>query len=180
MLGGLPQNILIAGAEHDLSHLTPFIYTYAGHGTDGADLRVRVTFTSHVFSTEPQDGEVKHFDDKNGKGRCFCPVRYGVSIHLPGQVQEMLAANAWSWVMKDKNGYANLGVLTNPKFKLLNGTYNVVIYYFFPAKSPDVEVEMMVMSCYSRPINFKNHTTRSPMRTLAKQSHFQQIRVPKN
>ena len=80
--------------------------------------------------------------------------------------------------MKDHNGFANLGVLADPRARLLSGTYNVVIYYFYPSGSQSFDVELNVLSCYSRPINFQKHTRREPMRNLAKQCHFNQKRVP--
>lgn len=180
MQGGLPRQLNIAGAICDLAHLEPFVYTYAGHGEDGADLRIRVTFTSHVFSITPPDDQPGHFIDRGGKPRRFCPDRYAVSLGLPDQIRAMLEANAWSWEMKDRNGYANLAVLTDPRLRLLDGIYNVVIYYLFPSRAPTFEVEMMVMTCYQRPLNFRNHSKRAKMRNLARECHFKKIRVPKN
>lgn len=75
------------GVKYDLTHLDPFIVAIPGH--DGAaPVEARVRFGSHVFTETWSDNYLDSYRVGDGqKSRCFCPIRYGHSVHLPGIVR---------------------------------------------------------------------------------------------
>lgn len=72
----------IAGVEYDLTHLDPFLLTIPGF-RGAADVTARVRFGSHVFTIKWDDNYIdEHKITDGGKPRCFCPERFGHSVHL--------------------------------------------------------------------------------------------------
>ena len=176
---GLPPELNYQGQTACLRHLAPFTYTYNGHGLGGADLRLRVTFTSHVFSERTDVGQPHDFLDENDIRRTFDAGRYAFSLGLPNHLTGILNQNAYSWPMHDKNGIANLAVLAPPQPHLVSGTYETVFYYLYPSDVGGIDVEMLVKSCYPMDINFDRHRRRDRIRVYVKESLFKNTRVPK-
>lgn len=74
----------IGGEVYDLTHLDPMAVSIPPFG-DGPKLSARVKFGAHVFTlawSENYINELKFMDGKTP--RCFCPIRYAHSKHLPG------------------------------------------------------------------------------------------------
>lgn len=179
MKNGLPAELNYQGQTACLRHLAPFTYTYNGHGLGGADLRLRVTFTSHVFSERTDVGQPHDFLDENDIRRTFDAGRYAFSLGLPNHLTGILNQNTYSWPMHDKNGVANLAVLAPPQPHLVSGTYETVFYYLYPSDVEGIDVEMLVKSCYPMDINFDRHRRRDRIRVYVKESLFKNTRVPK-
>lgn len=78
----------IAGQVFDLRHLNPIMIRIPPSG-NLRGYRVRVTFGLHTFTKEwdpsvhTPDYRMSHGPDE----RCFCPVRHGHSLHLPGIIR---------------------------------------------------------------------------------------------
>ncbi|WP_306046249.1 hypothetical protein [Nioella sp. MMSF_3534] len=162
-----------------MSHLHPFTHVFAGHGPEGRDLVLRVRFESHVFSnsygTGPHD-----FLDEAGNKRQFCANRYAFSHCLPSEIRNLLTCNAYTWEEKDRNQVANLAVLTPAGSPLISGIHTVIIYYLYPSKVEEIDVEMLVKTCYEKEISFEHRKKREKIRVYVKKACFQQVRIPKN
>jgi hypothetical protein len=176
---GLPSELNYQAQTACLRHLVPFTYTYTGHGHGGADLRVRITFTSHVFSERTEAGQHHDFLDENDIRRTFDPGRYAFSQSLPNHMIGILDHNTYSWRMQDKNGIVNLAVLAPPQPQPVSGNYETVFYYLYPSDVDGIDVEMRVKSCYAMDINFDKHRRRDKIRACVKKSLFENTRVPK-
>lgn len=179
MQNGLPENLNFQGQSKSLNHLQPFTHCLAGHAQDKADLIIRVTFESHVFSIS--DGQGAHdFVDEAGKKRFFCPDRYAFSLDLPDEVRRVLDLNVYTWEEKDKNQVANLAVLAPANGQLVSGLHNVLIYYLYSSSVDGIHVEMCVKSCYPKEINFSKRRRREKIRKHVKEVCFKGGRIPKN
>lgn len=179
MLSHLESIVRVGSDEYPITHLAPFYYTFKGQGAEGADIRVRVSFSCHVFSEKTENGAIGNFIDHSGSPRSFDIDRYEVSLDLPRLLESMLEKNFLSWEMKDHNGFANMAALTDHAVKEVTGEHNVILYYLYPANADSFEVEMNVLSCHYRPVNSKKHR-KTPIKTLMKTCCFQKIKVPKN
>lgn len=71
------------GAKYDLTHLDPQIIEIPSH--DGAPaIQMRLRFGSHVFTQKWTENDIEAYRVRDGgESRCFCPVRYEHSQHLP-------------------------------------------------------------------------------------------------
>ncbi|QJD17281.1 hypothetical protein [Paracoccus sanguinis] len=174
---GLPAALTVHGTAYDLAHLAPFRLTLAGQAAGGRDLAVRVTFSSHVFSTAPV-GAAHDFLDENGAPRSLCGQRFHRSLTLANDIRQIVAANAYSWPSRDRNQVNHLAVLPAPQAALLNGVHWVLFYYLYPSAIDDLDVEMSIRSCYQQPLNFQKHPRREKIRSLIKTAHFKNCRVP--
>lgn len=178
VLNGLPPELNFQGTSRCLRHLAPFTHRLAGHGFAGADLVIRVTFQSHVFSKS--DGTGPHdFVDVSGNKRYFCPDRYAFSLHLEPKVRAILELNSYTWETRDKNQVANLAVLAQTAAPLTSGTHDVLIYYLYKSSVSGLDVEMIVKSCYTKEIDFKRHPKRERIRACVKKVCFNGGRFPK-
>lgn len=81
--------VLVSGSQVDLTHLEPFTFNLQSHLAK-KDLRLRVLFSSHCFSTgyagalHPTGDTVIDADRPSQHHRTFCPDRYALSKSLPG------------------------------------------------------------------------------------------------
>lgn len=179
MKDGLPARLNFGGNSYDLAHLAPFVHRLAGLGIEGADLRVRIVFKSHVFSLDA-DGQPHHFLDESSRKRVFCPTRYGLSQNLSSSCVDMLLKNTLTWEERDKNGYVNLAVLSPADIPLVSGTHAIVIYYLTPSFVPGIDVELIIITSYKKQINFDNRRKREKILKFIKMAYYKKCRVPKN
>jgi hypothetical protein len=61
---------------------------------------------------------------------------------------------------------------------LTSGLNDLVVYYLFPSRSDEHNVELVVKSADQKEINFSRIKRRCNVCQLVKKAHFQQIRVP--
>ena len=140
-------------------HLVPFSHTLVGHGEDGADIVVRISYTSHVFSqslvehTDPFD-----FRDKNESKRRFCLDRYTGSLALHDLCRDMINRNLYTFISRDRNSVSNLTVVGD---NLTTGPHYAIFYTLFPSRLDGYDVELQVRSAYERHINFENIGSRT-------------------
>lgn len=179
LLSHFEGSVQVGLASYPITHLAPFYYTFKGMGDAGADIRMRVSFSCHVFSEKPENNDAGDFKDHNGKLRSFDSQRYTLSLTLPNLLENMLANNFFSWEMRDHNGFANMAALTDPTVKDVTGKQNVVLYYLYPANAGGFDVEMNVLSCHYRPVNSTKHR-KTPINILTKTCYFKKVKVPKN
>ena len=179
MSSGLPKTLYFKGKSVSLDHLRSYTHLLPGHGPNGVDLVVRVTFTSHVFSVSEGSG-THDFLDEAGNKRFFCPERYAFSLNLETAVRNVLDLNVFTWEEKDRNRVANLAVLTSAKSQLISGVHNVLIYYLHQSRVDGIHVEMLVKSCYVKAINFDKRPRRERIRVFVKTVCFKGGRVPRN
>jgi hypothetical protein len=94
-----------AGVTQSLGHLDPFRYfmilpAKAADATRPArpakEVEIRAAFSCHVFTRfpVPADGP-EHRYRLSKEGRCFCPVRYGLSHLLPDIVRTLDRRNCY-------------------------------------------------------------------------------------
>ena len=176
---GLPSTLHCDGASHSLSHLAPFVHSLAGYGQDGADIRVRITFQSHVFSKDATQ-QPHHFLDEARRRRVFCPDRYAVSLGLPDVCREMLERNVLTWEERDKSGTSNLAILTPVGAPLVSGTFSVLFYYLIPSLVPGIDVEMIIKTCYEKDINFAYRRRREKIVKHIKTVYYTRATIPRN
>jgi hypothetical protein len=175
---GLPDKLNYHGTVRSLAHLAPFSHRIAGHGLNGTDIALRVSFESHVYSRS--DGDRRHdFLDESGNRRWFCSDRYDVSLTLADEVRRMIDQNVYSWETRDRNRVANLAVLNPASQQLVSGRHNVAIYYLFAGRVPGIDVEMVVKTCYAMTVDFSRIRTRHKVRSLIKTVCFKGGRLPK-
>jgi hypothetical protein len=73
---------VIDPAVYDLRHLDPFVVAVTLK--DGSKRQVLVSFGCHTFTREfTEDDPENHVFVSDTDRRCFCPMRYGYSLHLP-------------------------------------------------------------------------------------------------
>ena len=178
MIEHLGKTVLVKNVEYSISHLAPFFHSLPGAGVDGDDLRVRVSFSCHVFSERAAYGEAFDMLDQNKSRRRFDPVRYERSLTLPEAVQTLLDSNGVTWEMKDHNDIENMAALTEePDMKIIKGTFDVILYYLYPSEAEHFEVELNVLTCHSRSINTEGKHKRD-MRQALRTCVFSQERLP--
>ena len=107
------QPLIIGGKAVDLAHLQPFSFN-VDSVLAKKSLRIHVTFSNHCF-TKAYDPEshplgTPIFDQSSSRPRTFCPVRYSLSMALPGLIQgldhpkakvsETAAERNWAYSIK--------------------------------------------------------------------------------
>ncbi|MCA0000924.1 MULTISPECIES: hypothetical protein [unclassified Mesorhizobium] len=163
------------GSDYEFSHLLPFGHTLSAAGKDGADIRVRVSYQSHVFSRRRETDEEFHLVDEAGKPRVFCPDRYSNSLRFPAFCQRMLSENMLTWESKDRNRVSNMAVMDGA---LKSGDHQIAVYYLFPSSVDGLDVEMVIKSGYSKLLNFEHIKRRYNVVQLVKKCHYSQAKVP--
>jgi hypothetical protein len=154
MLQHLGEEVTIDNVTYPIGHLAPFFHTLPGVGVDGADLRVRISFSCHVFSEKAPYNEPFDMRDQNESPRRFNKTRYDRSLTLPNDVQTLFDSNGVTWEMKDHNDIENMAALTdNPNLKVIKGTFDVILYYFYPSQAEHFDVEMNVLTCHVRSVS---------------------------
>ena len=175
----IPSSLTCDSVRYDLGHLAPFVHLLEGQGRDGADIRVRITFQSHVFSKDAAD-KPHHFVDEAGKRRAFCPIRFGVSMGLPAACSDFLLRNVLTWEERDKSSSSNLAVIIPAGAPLVSGSYQTLFYYLMPSRVPGIDVEMIVKTCYEKEINFDFRRRREKIIKHIKTAYYQQTTIPRN
>jgi len=169
-----PQ-ILLDGDDVCFNYLLPTTHNLIVPKKDEADIRVRISYHSHVFSVATKNGNVR-FLDENNKSRYFCSDRHQWSLDLPKLCQSMIENKWLTWEEKDRNRVSNMAVIANT---LNNGTHYVVFYYLFPSRRGDYEVELVVKSAYEKYINFDKRKRRFKVTQLIKKCYYDDVKVPK-
>lgn len=178
MLDHLGTTVKVGGADYDISHLAPFIYTLTGAGPDGMDIRVRVSFSCHVFSEKAAHNDAFDFLDQNGKHRIFCANRYAKCLDLPQGVRNLFDQNGITWEMKDHNQIENMAALAHdPAVRIVRGTHDVILYYFYPSNFEHFEIEMNVLTCHERSVNTKDKH-KWDMKKAVRACYFSKERMP--
>lgn len=169
-------NLNIDGVRYDFSHLSPTFYSVSGHGINGRDINVRISFKSHVFSVSLyNEVGVPDFYDENGRPRSLSIDRYERSICLPSLCKRMIFENHLTWVSKDRHTKSHLAVIEDP---LVTGEHYVVFYYLFPSSLEDCDVELVIKSAYTKRINFMNVKRRYKMIQKIKECYFTKKTIP--
>ena len=148
-----------------------------GQGIGGADIKVRISYQTHVFLRRHK-GEpgVFVFRDEAGLPRQFCVQRFEQSLELPAICRTIIENDHLTWESHDKNRSSNLAVVGAD---LISGPNYIVVYYLFPSRSDHFDVELVVKSAYSKDIDFESIRRRYKVHQLIKKSYFNKVRVPK-
>ncbi|MCX2698208.1 hypothetical protein [Ochrobactrum chromiisoli] len=178
MLDHLGTTVTVGGADYDISHLAPFIYTLNAAGPNGMDIRVRVSFSCHVFSEKAAHNAAFDFRDHNGSHRIFCANRYAKCLTLQQGVQNLFDQNGITWEMKDHNQVENMAALAhNPAVRIVRGIHDVILYYFYPSNSEHFEIEMNVLTCHERAVNTTDKHKWN-MKQAVRACYFSKERMP--
>jgi hypothetical protein len=137
------HDISIEGTDYDLSHLHPFTVKVTPKADGAPTFKVYVSFGSHTFTKEWLENDnpaylIKH----DGERRCFCPIRYGHSLHLPAIIHK--GVNGKAYFSQTRN------FLLVENLPGINGPY-AVFFKVEKAKSKDFDVAMFVVSAYEKP-----------------------------
>jgi hypothetical protein len=165
-----------AQSRFTFEHLAPASLCLAGQGAGGGDINIRISYQTHVFSRRHEGGSGEFLlRDEAGLFRQFCEERYRNSVRLPDVCKRMVEDNYLTWQSLDRNRASNLAV-SGPV--LISGLNNLVVYYLFPSRSDEHDVELVVKSAYQKHIDFNHIKRKFNVRQLIKKAHFQQKRVP--
>lgn len=174
------NDIEVDGVLRDLRHLHDFVVTVPGKGMHNGDLRVRISLGLHTISEGCALGE-HHLKDENGKPRRFCEDRYAFSLGLPELARRMVEQNYFCWASMDRNraiNYAVIDIAPGRVRELTDGEHQVVYFYLYPCRQPEADVNLMITSCYSREVVFKQVQRRYNMVPLLRACLYQQKRIP--
>lgn len=164
------------GRRFTFAHLVPVSTCLVGQGKAGADIKIRISYQTHVFSRRHEgSAEVFLLRDEVGLIRQFCGARYEVSLGLPDICRRMVHDNFLTWESFDRNRASNLAVC-GPV--LTSGPNDLIVYYLFPSRSDKHDVELVVKSAYRKEIDFGRIKRRYKVCQLIKKAHFQQVKVP--
>lgn len=143
--------ITIGAVPYDLKHLDTFVMTVTPKTQGALARRVLVTFGHHVFTQGIRPGDppemTVHHKGHNGDPRCFCPVRYGHSLHLPAIIKAAVGSVAY---------FGETQPWRPQNYFLIDNVPGVVGPYavFFDMKrgsAKNVDVAMLVKSAYPKP-----------------------------
>lgn len=168
----IPTSVNIGGKVFTLEHLSYEAVTLVGHGREGADILVRISVTSHVYSKTPAAGQQADFYDENGKARVFCSYRYSRSKQLMSFCVASVENNTLTGQSKDRNG-ASCFILLD----VGDGTHYEVFYRLVPNFGQDCCVELIVKSAYVVQHPRKN-ARKFNIRSLIKQCYYKQTGLP--
>jgi hypothetical protein len=134
----------INGTEYDLAHLDPLFIDVTPKRPLAPTYKVRVTFGLHTFAREvlPAD-PVEHHVRDHFETRCFCPIRYNCSQHLPGIMQNAASGRAHF------SQHDNFLLVRN--LPGMNGPYAVFFEVRKAKKRADVDAVLFVASAYVKP-----------------------------
>lgn len=135
----------INGVDYDLSHLNDMLVRVKSRSGGAKVFRARVTFGCHSFTkdTSPNDDPAHHYQD-GGTVRCFCPVRHGHSVMLPGLFRDRAEGGGDTYFGSNNN----MLVLDNGHGP--EGPY-IAAYGIKRSNRPDVDVIIQVRSAYMKP-----------------------------
>jgi hypothetical protein len=180
-VGGLPQLSLIVRFHnslqvddtiYELGHLNSCAVILEKHGKDNADIVVRISFRSHVYSKTPERDEEISFTDENGKARIFCVERYKRSLDLSQLCQKSISENWLTWESRDKNSISSY-MLCEAK----NGTHYAIVYRLAPSLSTNFDVELIVKSAYPTTA-IRTNPRKFNVRSQIKMCYFQNKALP--
>ncbi len=139
----LPSDPVIGGRTYSLAHLQPFTVGVTPKADGAPTFKLYVAFGSHVYSkewdaTHPRD----HRLDDGREIRCFCPVRHGYSLHLPGIVQAAVGGRAY---FSQGRNYLLIENLPG-----LNAPY-AVFFNLEVSRHGNFDAAMFVISAYAKP-----------------------------
>lgn len=166
------NELIIDGEAYSFDHLDATNIVLEGHGRDGADIRVRISYLSHVFSRTPGAQEAPNFKDENDKNRVFCSDRYRCSISLPAYCNQSIENNFLTWESKDRNSVSSYMLVDDG-----DGNSYAIVYRLTPSKTDRYDVEFIVKSAYLKdpiPKNPRKHNVRS----LVKKCYFEDKSLP--
>lgn len=147
-----------------------------GHGAQGRNLTVRISYHSHVYSKADTAGAVEtRFRDEAGKFREFCTERYTLCLNLPELCNQMIVGNFPSWPSKDKNNINNMAIC---EAQPTTGDKYLILYDLNPSAADGIDTELVVKSAYNKFVDMRYTGKREKIRALIKRSHFQNIRIP--
>jgi hypothetical protein len=166
----------INGQIYKFLHLNPTAVDLLGHGLEGGNLRVRISYRSHVFSAsqKPTEAFVKLKDEQNND-RYFCLTRYKLSKKIPVMCKQMLEQNGKTWISQDNKQASNLAVIDSQH---TDGDHDVIFYSLFPSKVDGLDVEMVVKSAFNKYIKFSNIERKYGVRQQVKTCFFKNKSVP--
>ncbi|HHS94711.1 MAG TPA: hypothetical protein ENK63_05180 [Rhodobacterales bacterium] len=168
--------LVIDGTAYEFDHLAPRVVCLQGHGRDGSDIRVRLSFQTHVYSRAcGRSGADYDFRDEGQNKRCFCPRRYAQSKDLANLCETLVETKALTWVSQDKNRASNLMAVEGA---LTNGQHYVIVYYLFVSRVPGIDVEMVIKSAYEKEMDFSRIKRRFNTVQLIKTCYYERKRVP--
>lgn len=144
-------NMTISGKVYSCTHLTASVHSVAASNAADPDIRVRVSFNTHVYSESCQNHQADFMDELN-RPRIFCPVRYAETLALPTFCADLIGNNGSSWISEDMNGSLNMATIgQNPP--QATGNYQIVLFYLYPSALGDIDVEMIIVSAFEKRIN---------------------------
>ncbi len=170
-----PQNVTIDGVTHDCTHLTATVHTIVATQTGQQDIRVRVSYKSHVYSEKCETHQADFLDELN-RPRVFLPERYALCLNLPQICEGLVLQNGNTWVSTDASTNMNLACI--PGANLVTGVHYVVFYYLYPSSVEGIDVEMVVISAFEREVNFDHIRRRYKVQQKIKEAFYQDKRVP--
>lgn len=167
--------VVSCGQRYIMHHLQPHRHSLAGQGRAGADLVVRISYRSHVYSVTPDElSPNARFPDEHGRARQFCPVRYRASLQLPRLCCELIDRNQPTWPSRDRNGMSSLAVCES----IHGGGLKYLIFFrVFPSAVAGLDVEMEIKSAYDA-AHDPSHVKRVGLRQVLKRCHFQNVEIP--
>ncbi len=74
--------------------------------------------------------------------------------------------------------YAVIDVAPGPVVNLVDGEHEVVFFYLYPALNDDMDVKLIVASCYSRLLTFGRIKRRYNVHTLLRKCLYNGVRLP--
>jgi hypothetical protein len=164
------------GTTYSLHHLQPFRTLLTGHGREGGDISIRVSYHSHVYSTaDTKLSRAHRFMDEGGSWRAFSLERHNWSLTLPQICREMIDQNFPSWLSQDRNRQNNMTVSD----RYANGGLQFAVFYgLSPSRDKDLDVELVVKSAFEKDIGNLRGLKRSGVRQLIKTCFFKGLDVP--
>lgn len=134
-------------AEHDLTHLDPFVLHVTPKAENAPTFRILVSFSHHAFTREIKDGDRE--DEKFGPDhdvRCFCLTRLVLSHSLP----KVIASASKGKAFFPAKGHARQRNFLLVEVSPYDPPY-LIVFNLDRARSADADVVMFVVSAHPRP-----------------------------
>lgn len=74
--------------------------------------------------------------------------------------------------------YAVIDIAPGRVRELTDGDHQVVFFYLYPCGQPEADVNLMIMSCYTREVIFSHIKRRYNMHMLLRTCLYKQKRLP--
>lgn len=134
-------------AEHDLTHLDPFVLSVTPKALGAKSLKVLVSFSHHAFTREFGAGDQEHekFGPPNDV-RCFCLTRLVLSHSLPQLIRNASTGKAYF----PSRGHAKQRNFLLVELSKYDPPY-LVVFNLERAKAANIDVAMFVVSAHPRP-----------------------------